>query len=298
MLALPPSDPALYDLSEDGVVFYAPFKLAHVKRSPDDEDSKSSDSDDDSAEQQEMKAKFHDEWEKKRKKKTMKENDTNMLLSTDHYAVLGLEHLSVAATDTQIKAAYRKLALEYHPDKCKKDGKRIDELDDNELSSDEKIRKEIWLKIQKAYETLTDTEKRKKFDGSLPFDESIPNEDEVNDENFYDVFGECFNRNATWAKIKPVPNIGNDKTPYKKVEKFYKYWNNFETLRDFSHYDEYELEEAADGYERRYMDKENKKIRKKYIIKERSRINELYRVAYRYDLLNSLLFVFTITSPF
>ena len=36
------------------------------------------------------------------------------------------------------------------------------------------------------------------------------------------------------------------KTPIKKVLKFYKYWDSFETWRDFSCYDEYNLDEASD----------------------------------------------------
>ena len=282
MLALPPSDPKLYEECKNGVVFVSSFHIPHAKPTKAKNDDKSSDSEDDEA-QQEMNAKFHDEWEKKRKKKSSKENDTNMLLAESHYAVLGLEELGIAATEAQVKKAYRKLALEYHPDKHKKDGKSLDEVDENELTPDEKVRKEIWLKIQKAYEILMDPEKRKKFDGSLPFDESIPAEDDVNDETFFEIFDEVFKRNAMWAKKKPIPNIGGHKTSYKTVEKFYRYWNNFETTRDFSHHDEYDLEEAQDGYERRYMDKENKKIRKKYVTKERARINKLYRVAYKLD---------------
>jgi DnaJ family protein C protein 2 len=283
MLALPPSDPKLYEECKNGVVHVAPMSIPREYFKKGGRKNKSSGSDDSDDEQKEMDSKFHDEWEKKRKKKSSKENDTDMLLANDHYSVLGIEDLGITATDANIKGAYRKLALQYHPDKHKREGKRLDEIDEKELTPDEKVRKEIWLKIQKAYEILMDSDKRKKFDGSLPFDESLPKEDAVNDENFYDVFDEVFKRNALWAKKKPVPNIGSAKTAYKTVEKFYRYWNNFETTRDFSHHDEYDLEEAQDGYEKRYMDKENKKIRKKYITKERARIYELYRVSYRND---------------
>ena len=43
MLALPPSDPSLYEISENGVVFLNPLTLAHikVKRTDSDEESKS-----------------------------------------------------------------------------------------------------------------------------------------------------------------------------------------------------------------------------------------------------------------
>lgn len=51
----------------------------------------------------------------------------------------------------------------YHPDKL---GDKITDSD-----------REIWLKIQDAYETLIDLPKRKKYDSALPFDDTIPTED-------------------------------------------------------------------------------------------------------------------------
>ena len=76
---------------------------------------------------------------------------------------------------------------------------------------------------KKAYETLIDPEKRKKYDSSLPFDDSIPDESEITDSNFFKLFTEVFNRNAQWAKNKPVPQLGDANTPIQKVLKFYKY---------------------------------------------------------------------------
>lgn len=62
----------------------------------------------------------------------------------DYYAILGV---SKTADQKEIKAAYRKLALQYHPDKLK-DG-----------SSDEKMRE-----LNEAYEVLNDPEKRSNYD--------------------------------------------------------------------------------------------------------------------------------------
>lgn len=189
----------------------------------------------------------------------------------DLYALLGLEHLTNEAGDGDIKKAYMKLALMYHPDKL---GASITEKD-----------KEIWLSVQNAYETLIDPVKRKRYDSSLPFDDSIPSEasHDITPETFYDIFEPVFRRNAMFAKKKPVPTIGDKDMPIDLVNKFYKYWDNFESWRDFSQFDEYDVREAQDRYERRYMEKENKKIRDKHIKKERARLMRLVDIAYKND---------------
>jgi curved DNA-binding protein CbpA/ribosomal protein L21E len=68
-------------------------------------------------------------------------------LSSDcYYKNLGI---SKTASDQEIKAAYRKLALKYHPDKNK----------DNADSASEKFKK-----VSEAYDCLSDKEKREIFD--------------------------------------------------------------------------------------------------------------------------------------
>lgn len=96
----------------------------------------------------------------------------------DLYAIMGLEDRTYEAGDGEIKASYRKLVLQFHPDKL---GENITESD-----------KEIWLKIQNAYETLIDTTKRRRYDSSLPFDDNIPDADDVTDENFFELFNSVF----------------------------------------------------------------------------------------------------------
>ena len=63
----------------------------------------------------------------------------------DYYDVLGV---SKTATPTEIKKAYRKLAMKYHPDK-----------NPGNKESEEKFKQ-----IAQAYEVLSDEEKRKKYD--------------------------------------------------------------------------------------------------------------------------------------
>jgi len=62
----------------------------------------------------------------------------------DLYEILGIKR---GATDKEIKKAFRKLALKYHPDKNK-----------------EEDAQEKFLEISKAYEILSDPEKKKKYD--------------------------------------------------------------------------------------------------------------------------------------
>jgi len=128
--------------------------------------------------------------------------------------------------------------------------------------------------------------KRKRYDSSLPFNDSIPNEADVidlSDTGFYELFEPIFRRNALFAKKKPVPNLGDGATTMEQVLKFYKYWDNFDTWRDFSNFDEYDVREAADRYERRYMEKENKKQIDKHMKKERARLTKLVELAYKAD---------------
>lgn len=63
----------------------------------------------------------------------------------DYYEILGV---SKEASSDEIKKAYRKLAIEYHPDKNNGDEKKG----------------QIFLEINEAYEILGNEEKRKEYD--------------------------------------------------------------------------------------------------------------------------------------
>ena len=67
------------------------------------------------------------------------------------------------ATDAEIKKAYRKLAMQYHPDHSKGD----------------KPAEEMFKKISEAYAVLSDKEKRQQYDtfGSTGFHQRYSQED-------------------------------------------------------------------------------------------------------------------------
>ena len=81
-------------------------------------------------------------------------------MADDYYKILGIEKGADAA---QIKKAYRKLALKYHPDKTKGD----------------KVLEDKFKKISEAYAVLSDPEKRKQYDtyGSAGFQQRYSQED-------------------------------------------------------------------------------------------------------------------------
>ncbi len=63
----------------------------------------------------------------------------------DYYKILGVER---SATEAQIKSAFRKLALQYHPDR----------------NPGNKTAEEKFKEINEAYEVLSDPEKRSRYD--------------------------------------------------------------------------------------------------------------------------------------
>lgn len=63
----------------------------------------------------------------------------------DYYATLGVPK---TATEAEIKKAYRKLAMQYHPDRNKGD-----------IAAEKKFKQ-----VGEAYETLSDVKKRKQYD--------------------------------------------------------------------------------------------------------------------------------------
>ena len=94
-------------------------------------------------------------------------------MSADYYKTLGV---AKNASNNEIKKAYRKLAMKYHPDHTKGD----------------KAAEEKFKKITEAYAVLSDTEKRKQYDtfGSADFQQRYSQEDIFRNFDFSDILKE------------------------------------------------------------------------------------------------------------
>jgi curved DNA-binding protein len=94
------------------------------------------------------------------------------MAETDYYQILGV---SRDATPDEIKKAYRKLAMKYHPDKVK---------------GDKKPAEEKFKQISEAYAVLSNPEKKKEYDqfGSQAFRAKFSQEDIFRGFDFSEIF--------------------------------------------------------------------------------------------------------------
>lgn len=95
------------------------------------------------------------------------------MAENDYYKILGVDKTAGSA---DIKKAYRKLAMKYHPDHAK----------------DDKAAEDKFKKISEAYAVLSDEEKRKQYDtyGSADFKQRFSQEDIFRNFDFGDIFRE------------------------------------------------------------------------------------------------------------
>ncbi|XP_049845618.1 dnaJ homolog subfamily C member 2-like [Schistocerca gregaria] len=190
----------------------------------------------------------------------------------DHYAVLGLSKLRYKATEEDIKKAYRMKVLLHHPDKRKAAGEDVRPDDD------------YFTCITKAYEILGNPQKRRSFDSVDPaFTDPAPPSNDHTKKHFFKVFAEAFALEARFSEKLPVPPIGGPDDPRESVEKFYDFWYNFESWREFSYLDEEDKEKGQIREERKWIEKQNKFYRAKRKKEDMTRIRNLVDSAYALD---------------
>ncbi|XP_022701997.1 dnaJ homolog subfamily C member 21-like [Varroa jacobsoni] len=186
-----------------------------------------------------------------------------------HYEVLNVKK---DADDNELKVAYRKLALKWHPDK-------------NPHNITEAT--ETFKLIQQAYEVLSNPEDRAFYDKHR--DSMLKRRDEAENEHFLDVYQyfttSCYNGfndhidgfYSVYRKVfetiadqeAPYVNdelefacFGDSKSSYKDVVRpFYQFWEAFRTGLNFEWLQEHEHCKEYGRKGNRYIMRENQKIR-------------------------------------
>ncbi|CEL94188.1 unnamed protein product [Vitrella brassicaformis CCMP3155] len=291
MLCLPPPDPSFTEgsavylsvctatrcLENAGRAFFEVHDrpLCEAKRRK----SREEDRDDDDDEGSNDDAQEEDSWKKKKRQPGgCKDLLHRVVDGPNLYRIL---EVSEGCTSEDVRKAYRRLALVYHPDKNRADSGGGDG-DEGEGDAAEELKMK-FLQLQEAYEVLSDPDMRRAYDSALPFDDEIPGARDFVSADFFDVLRPVFERNAKWSTRRPVPSLGDSSTDMKLVRRFYDFWYEFDSWRDFSIHDEFDLNDAEFREERRWMERQNAKIRKKYEKEDKQRIQKLVELAYSRD---------------
>ncbi|XP_021175374.2 dnaJ homolog subfamily C member 21 isoform X1 [Fundulus heteroclitus] len=194
-----------------------------------------------------------------------------------HYDVLGVKR---DAGDDDLKKSYRKLALKWHPDK--------------NLENAEEAAEQFKL-IQAAYDVLSDPQERAWYDnhrdallkGGLSGDYEDDSIDLLqyftvtcyfgygdDEKGFYTVYRNLFesivkeemehSRMDDEEEEEGFPPFGDAQSDYDTVvHVFYAHWQSFCTRKNFAWKEEYDTRQASNRWEKRAMEKENKKTREK-----------------------------------
>ncbi|BFG04443.1 dnaJ homolog subfamily C member 21 [Drosophila madeirensis] len=188
-----------------------------------------------------------------------------------YYEELGLQR---DANDGDIKTAYRKLALRWHPDK-------------NPESLAEA--KEKFLLIQQAYEVLSDAQERSWYDNHREqilrgknseytencldvfpyFTSSCYKGYDDSAKGFYKVYADVFVKIASEDfefmdsddEMDCAPPFGNSESSYEEVVgPFYAYWTAYTTKKSYEWLCPYDVREIKERFILRKVEKEMKKI--------------------------------------
>ena len=210
-------------------------------------------------------------------------------VKTSYYELLGVDR---HATDEELKKAYRRKALELHPDR--------------NYGNEESATK-TFAEVQAAYEVLSDPQERAWYDShesailrgdDRPGNDSAPSYQNVRittaddlarlvrkfnsnvdftdaPSGFYGFLRSTFEQlaqeesiAAAWENLaeSEYPTFGHKDDSYDPVVKsFYAVWSSFSTVKSFAWKDKYKLSEAPDRWYRRRMEKENRAFRQEGI---------------------------------
>ena len=188
------------------------------------------------------------------------EHDPRDWKTADLYAAMGLSKLRYRATEAQIIKAHRKQVLKHHPDKKSASGG---------------LEQDGFFKIiQKAYETLTDSNKRAQYD-SCDSNADIEPPKKGSKYDFFEAWGPVFESEARFSKKQPVVLLGGPDASKADVEKFYNFWHRFDSWRTFEFADEEVPDDSSNRDHKRYIERKNKAARDKKKTADNSRLAKL-----------------------
>ena len=167
-----------------------------------------------------------------------------------------------------IRENFKQLCIVYHPDKAP-EAKR------------EKQEKRFVI-MQIAFETLLDETKRRAYESRLDFDDSWPDAEESTEADFFKNWGPCFKRNAIFAETR-MPELGGPDQSIDEVNAFYDAWFAMKSWRDFKVKGDHDVSKAEGRDEKRWMEKENDKLKNRLRKEEAVRIRQMVDKAATYD---------------
>nr|CAD1837933.1 unnamed protein product [Ananas comosus var. bracteatus] len=202
------------------------------------------------------------------------------------------------ASQEEIRSAYKRLALQLHPDKVAASAAAASSAAADDAAA---AATAAFQELRHAYEVLSDPKERAYYDSHRSqilfsdaaaakshkassfadldlfsfFSNSAFSGFSDTGRGFYNVYGDLFAKvyaKELWfattfgsgpGAVPPAPLIGNLDSPYEQVTAFYNYWLGFCTVMDFAWVDEYDAMAGPNRRSRRAMEEENKKLRKK-----------------------------------
>jgi DnaJ homolog subfamily C member 2 len=171
--------------------------------------------------------------------------------------------------------AHRRKVLRHHPDKKAKSGETNDDA--------------FFKCIQKAFEVLSNPERKRQFDSvdphfiALEQDEPTAADLTASSQAFFDILGPVFEREARFTKNPSAAPLGDIDAPKEVVRHFYDYWYNFDSWRSFEYRDK-EVNEGSDSRDdKRYTEKKNKSERGRMKKEDTARVRGLVDLAEKCD---------------
>lgn len=187
--------------------------------------------------------------------------------SLDLYYLMGVtQEEAQGYTDSHYKDLFKRQAKLFHPDKL-----LSLQIEDNGLS---------FIALTKAYETLSNQHKRRLYD-FVAFDEVLPADREYTAEEFFDEFTEAFERNSIFSSKPYTVKLGTIDTKDAEIVAFYKFWQNFDSIRSFEFLcsdEDYQSREM-----RRHAAQQNKQMLDEKKAEDNQRIRRLVSLAIKHD---------------